>query len=236
MLRFRCSLALSLEVPASSLFMRLSRPPLQNPPGGLCPSKLFLFISFRTLFYPELIRGVRSASISLIFKSLRTLFRKGALPSSSQSITSALFPIQRRGEGICLSPNFQTFQPSNLPTLSLCQLSTTYKLLQAFTPLRLSLFSCTYALPSLQLFSFDHVATVPGVGGSARGGGVKVSLELPAQRIEGEKLTSWNFLKWVLPNLQLRTYDLRLFREDHHRAAPQAKGPRRIPFIHTNLD
>src|SRR5579859_698166 len=98
---------------------------------------------------------------------------------------------------------------------------------------------CFQSLPTIKFCNSFVLITIRIAGGWVGGTnhrGVKVLLELPPQRIEGEGLTSRNSLEWVLPNLQLRTYDLSLFREDHHRAAPQPQRPRGVPFVHANLD
>src|SRR5690349_14712289 len=97
----------------------------------------------------------RKSTVSFIlflFKRLRTLFCNRAITTPFLSTTSAPFPIQRREEQQHASP---------MPTT----IFKTYKLLPIFTPLQLSLFSCTYKPPNLQAFCFDNVATVGGGAG-----------------------------------------------------------------------
>src|SRR5690242_5975833 len=54
--------------------------------------------------------SVVCSSNAFIFSQFRTLLRNGRLATPFPSITSALFPVQRRGGGSPSSPNFQTFQ------------------------------------------------------------------------------------------------------------------------------
>ena len=65
--------------------------------------------------------------------------------------------------------------------------------------------------------------------------GVKVLCELSVRRIKPKGLPTCAFLKWVLCGLQLKTYDLRLFREDDGGAASQAQRPRGVAFVHANF-
>src|SRR5690242_18900538 len=51
--------------------------------------------------------SVVCSSNAFIFSQFRTLLRNGALATPFPSITSALFPVQRRGRGSPSSPNFQ---------------------------------------------------------------------------------------------------------------------------------
>jgi hypothetical protein len=51
--------------------------------------------------------SVVCSSNAFIFSQFRTLFHNGRLATPSASITSALFPVQRRGRGSPSSPNFQ---------------------------------------------------------------------------------------------------------------------------------
>src|SRR5690348_80142 len=195
-----CLVALNLEVSAS-LFMRLGRSPLQNPPRGVCRSKAFLFIR------------------------LRTLLCNGAQTTPLQSITSALFSMQWGSGGGHFSSESRGPLQGYSFTAKDCK----------FAPL----FSITSRMVLSQSFSFHAFALLPGDGWVPRpyrDRGVKVILELPPQRIEGEKRASRNLFEWVLPDLQLRTYDLRLFGENHRGAASQAKRARGIPFVHANLD
>src|SRR5690242_18178858 len=74
--------------------MRPRRSVLLIPPKAACVSNSFPFKWLPTLSCPERRRGLRSRSISFVFKSLRTLFRNGALSTPFPSITSALFPMQ----------------------------------------------------------------------------------------------------------------------------------------------
>src|SRR5690348_7248426 len=54
--------------------------------------------------------SVACSSNAFIFSQFRTLLRNGRLATPFPSITSALFPVQRRGRGSHSSPNFQTFK------------------------------------------------------------------------------------------------------------------------------
>src|SRR5690242_21963925 len=51
--------------------------------------------------------SVVCSSNAFIFSQFRTLLRNGALATPFPSITSALFPVQRRGRWSHSSPNFQ---------------------------------------------------------------------------------------------------------------------------------
>src|ERR1700740_26710 len=51
-----------------------------------------------------------SLSNAFLFIHFRTLLRNGAPPTPFPSITSALFPVQRRGRGSHSSPSFQNFK------------------------------------------------------------------------------------------------------------------------------
>ena len=71
--------------------------PLATPPRVKCllPSAS---PTFQPANLPTCKRSLRS--ISFVLMRFRTLLRNGAIVTSFPSITSALFPIQRRGEGI----------------------------------------------------------------------------------------------------------------------------------------
>jgi hypothetical protein len=89
--------------------MRPRRSVLLIPSKAACVSNSFPFKWLPTLSCPERKRGVRSRFISFVFKSLRTLFRNGALPTPLPPITSALFPMQW-GVGV-----YSHQRTSNLP-------------------------------------------------------------------------------------------------------------------------
>src|SRR6266581_3464220 len=99
--------------------MSSRRPYLEDPAGIVCISNPFLFMQSRTLLQPW------------------------GLPTLFSSITSALFPVQRRGR-VAAGSRTHAFCP--------------------FCPCLSSLFSCKYELPNLQALCFDNVATVGGMG------------------------------------------------------------------------
>lgn len=107
-------------------------PALENLARDVCLSNVFTFRQFRTLFYPERSRGVCN----------------GALATPLPSITSALFPMQRKGEGIFADPGARL---SPLTSASSCK----------FAPLLST--TCRMLFP--QHFSFHVFALLPGVGG-----------------------------------------------------------------------
>lgn len=98
--------------------------------------------------------------------------------------------------------------PSVFSSTSNCELSTVDSL-SRFALCHLLSFHTNTNCPICNFLVLITIRNARGWVGGARDGGVKVILELPPQRIEREELTSWNFLAWVLPNLQFRTYNLR---------------------------
>ena len=95
---------------------------------------------------------------SSLFSIASTLFRRNVTFSTPfPSITSALFPMQRRGESISSD--------------SVARHST-------LTPSHRLLFSITYNSGNLQPLCFDNLATVPGGSGGYQVCGVNVLLEL----------------------------------------------------------